>query len=295
MARFCDAICDLSVCQEIRRGCHAVIKRGLSGAGALTRREWMGGLACALLPLALSGCGDQRDSYRYRLAAEVETPEGLKTGSSVIEVNVRQHISPGGQVAESSESEGQAVIVDLGERGKLFVLLGSKAIEDWAAWAMASVIGLKPYQPKPPPPLKTTREERAQAAEDDIIARSDDWLDRIHSAAQQGTVYQVPRHVSIVTLQDMDVYPLMARFGDLRDPKTVMLVDPDVLDQAFGNGVRLKRLTIQPTNDPVSTGIEKVLPWVKKGSGATLIPQSGPVSLIEHPDAQIVNYYFHRD
>ncbi|MDJ0978885.1 MAG: hypothetical protein QNI87_10130, partial [Erythrobacter sp.] len=42
--------------------------------------------------LALSGCtgaDDPTPDYRYRLRVEVETPEGLKTGSSVIAVEQR--------------------------------------------------------------------------------------------------------------------------------------------------------------------------------------------------------------
>jgi hypothetical protein len=37
--------------------------------------------------MAVSGCGGKREEYRvrYRLTLEVETPEGVKTGSEVIE------------------------------------------------------------------------------------------------------------------------------------------------------------------------------------------------------------------
>ena len=34
-------------------------------------------------------------------------------------------------------------------------------------------------------------------------------------------------------------------------------VDPDYLDISFGPGVRLKRITVQMTKEPVSTRIEK--------------------------------------
>ncbi|MEP0393170.1 MAG: hypothetical protein ABJ205_00340 [Erythrobacter sp.] len=41
--------------------------------------------------LLLGGCGaeDVAPDYRYRLTVEVDTPEGLKTGSSVIEVSTK--------------------------------------------------------------------------------------------------------------------------------------------------------------------------------------------------------------
>ncbi|HET9630690.1 MAG TPA: hypothetical protein VFP14_14535, partial [Novosphingobium sp.] len=54
----------------------------------MMRRSVLGGLAGALA-LMLPGCGmfgNSLPTYRYRLTVEVDTPEGLKTGSSVIEV-----------------------------------------------------------------------------------------------------------------------------------------------------------------------------------------------------------------
>ena len=54
------------------------------------RRDFLLSAICSTVAVALAGCGDVlgRDlpSYRYRLTVEVNTPEGLKTGSSVIEV-----------------------------------------------------------------------------------------------------------------------------------------------------------------------------------------------------------------
>lgn len=51
----------------------------------MNRRVTLGSLL-ALGTLALAGCGDPTPTYRYRLTVEVNTPEGLRTGSSVIEV-----------------------------------------------------------------------------------------------------------------------------------------------------------------------------------------------------------------
>jgi hypothetical protein len=56
---------------------------------------------------------------------------------------------------------------------------------------------------------------------------------------------------------------LLLRFCDLSDPKSVERVDPEHLDQAFGEGVKLIRATVEITSDPITTGIEKRLPWVK--------------------------------
>ena len=56
--------------------------------------------------------------------------------------------------------------------------------------------------------------------------------------------------------------PTIVRFRDIADPKSVEQVDPDDLAKSFGPGVKLKSLTVQMTDEPVTTGIEKRLGWL---------------------------------
>jgi hypothetical protein len=49
-------------------------------------------------------------------------------------------------------------------------------------------------------------------------------------------------------------------FGDIKDPTSVARVDPDDLAASFGAGVKLKAITVEITDDAVTTGIEKRLP-----------------------------------
>jgi hypothetical protein len=58
-------------------------------------------------------------------------------------------------------------------------------------------------------------------------------------------------------------WPMLVRFRDIRDPKSVEPVDPEHLDRSFGPGVTLRRFTVELTDDSVTTGIEKRLAWVK--------------------------------
>ena len=57
-------------------------------------------------------------------------------------------------------------------------------------------------------------------------------------------------------------WPMMVRFGDINDPKTVEPVDPG----AFG----VKRILLETTSDYVTTGIGKRLEWIKKVNGSYL-------------------------
>ena len=86
------------------------------------------GTAFAMSDLYVSG------TWRYRITVEVETPEGIKTGSAVREVsNAASSIRFGFPESTSPpEVRGEAVVVDLGERGVLFALI------DWDSWREVS-------------------------------------------------------------------------------------------------------------------------------------------------------------
>lgn len=56
--------------------------------------------------------------------------------------------------------------------------------------------------------------------------------------------------------------PMLVTFDELGDPTSVALVDPDDLASTFGEGYVLRRITVQMTDDPVTTGIEERLGWL---------------------------------
>lgn len=56
--------------------------------------------------------------------------------------------------------------------------------------------------------------------------------------------------------------PMLVTFGDMDDPTSVVRIDPDDLAASFGEGYSLKRITLQITDEPVTTGIEKRLGWL---------------------------------
>lgn len=223
----------------------------------MIRRELLrGSLALAVL---LTGCGVfGRDlpTYRYRLTVEVDTPEGLKRGSSVIEV--RTAVAGSMKLPDANalaiRVTGEAVAVDLGKRGLLFALLRREAIPQWAGGVMELVTQRPPHDPD----------------EDDYVA----W----HAAmiANKG-LHVIPRNSLISprgygermpTHRDPPAdYPMLVRFGDIADPTSVARVDPDDLAAPFGKGVKLRRITVELTDDFVTTGIEMRLKWLPNHRG----------------------------
>ena len=59
-------------------------------------------------------------TWRYKITVEVETPEGIKMGSAVREVHVQYAPTIGDIPTTSVNVKGEAVVIDLGERGVIF-------------------------------------------------------------------------------------------------------------------------------------------------------------------------------
>lgn len=217
-------------------------------------RRIAGTVLIGMTLLLISACNQSLPTYRYRLTVEVDTPEGLKTGSSVIEV--RAHKGGGFPGPEAGgvrgAVRGEAVAVNLGRRGILFALLrgaeGSFTGADGYAWA------LLPKLPTRSSDIAALRENRRALM------------------AVEGSADLHPQN-----------YPWLVRFRDTNDPMTVEQVNPASLQSTFGTGVRLRRIRVEMTDDSPSAGrIEEMLPWLDsmRGplDGASVMSANGGLS-----------------
>ncbi|MGH1404919.1 MAG: hypothetical protein ACRBDL_11840, partial [Alphaproteobacteria bacterium] len=70
--------------------------------------------------------------WNYRITVEIETPEGVKTGSAVRQVQARLNLPKlNPDVADVLYNVmGEAVVIDLGERGTVFALIGWGSYEE---------------------------------------------------------------------------------------------------------------------------------------------------------------------
>lgn len=188
---------------------------------------------------------DETPTYRYRMTVEVETSQGLRTGSSVIEVrtDVASKLSVPTPGAVNMRANGEAVAVDLPGGKTLFALLQSEDSTNWAAGVM---FNLSPIA-------------SAKDTEDTFLRTFGNML------ALEGVItlprYWPKRRGYDHTGFPRTAYPMLVTFEDLADPTSVETVDPDDLAASFGEGVRLKRITVQMTEAAVTTGIEKRLKW----------------------------------
>src|SRR5205823_8909224 len=80
--------------------------------------------AVVMIALALAGC-ERTESYRYKLTLAVNTPEGIKRGSSVVEVLFYEVSFP--ERGTMHKLRGEALYLDLGPGARpLIALLTSR-------------------------------------------------------------------------------------------------------------------------------------------------------------------------
>jgi len=200
------------------------------------RAVWM-----ALAAPILSNCAVAEEAegkapdYRYRLTVEVETPDGLKTGSSVIEVqqSIGRTTMGGFNEQVFFRIRGEAVAVDLSDGRTLYALLRSGGDVEWAARVI---------------PFLSPTAEDDNPLDDLLLLKGKKELPR--SWSKPGP------------FNNRSAYPIMVTFSNEAEPTSVAEVDPDDLAATFGQGVKLKRITAELTDDPVTTGIDERLGWL---------------------------------
>lgn len=202
----------------------------------MTRRGVFGllGGAAALL---LGGCDVFASNYhyRYRMTVEVDTPQGVKSGSAVHEqIVTKSNVDVGDNSAKRGiYTRGEAVAVDLPGGQTLFALIPNS--------------------------------ELAQSVLDP--AWKNDWVEsarRIKSGVTPDAPLAMTPGKSADRFARPIGYPLLVRFANADDPTTVEVVNLDNLAASFGPGVRLRRITLQLTDDGLTEGIKEKLPSFDK-------------------------------
>jgi len=171
-------------------------------------------------------------SWRQNLTLMVETPEGVRTGSAVGQVTHWFHPAiPVDAGSWNSSLRGEAVVVDLGDGRYLFALLDES-----------------------PKKLKAAFADRLPE-----FTYGENGLKRFFRAVERlrGAAAPVP----------FAALPRLVTFGDISDPTSVRLVDPDDLAAVFGEGFALREVTLEITDAPVTSGVvEGVLGWLPTAS-----------------------------
>jgi hypothetical protein len=193
-------------------------------------------------------------TFRYKLTAEVMTPEGLKSGSSVVEVSYQKSLGllPDSRGKHFDSLRGEAVYVDMGNGQNLFVTLGTlDSNRPSPGWLHSNpfrepseyelMIGsLDPIWL----PVKLFRLGRAEGKELEMCRR----VSKFNGAK--------PEPINPNNL------PTLVTFSDLHQPETAQVVDPHNLAAIFGVGHSLAA-RIEISNEPITHTIDGILPWLQ--------------------------------
>jgi hypothetical protein len=145
-----------------------------------------------IIATSIQGCDifSKEHIYRYRLNVEIETPAGLRSGSSVIEARAYEGGALEGHIVHS-ELRGEAVAIDIAGGQTLFGLLQSV---DGLTGAYASAA----YSQMLP----------------ESINKNADWRVSFDAIGVQTAVAEVPP----------SDYPIFVMFSDINDPASAKLV-----------------------------------------------------------------------
>jgi hypothetical protein len=211
--------------------------------------------ACAVF--LLSGCIGEKHTFRYRLTLSVNVDGTVHTGSSVIEDTFIDQVALAGLaggIPWATRLRGEAVAVDLGARGILFCVLARD------------------------PARSTSREAELLP----ILVFGNYFSDGFPSTSSRRFASQISEILRYRPKRAIDpiFLPMLVRFRDVDNPASVERVDPENLAARFGDGVELAAAMMEITDEPVTTGIESVLRWLKSGYPEKWMvdPQHEPLS-----------------
>ena len=184
--------------------------------------------------------------WHQKLTLEVQTPSGVKSGSTVNYVALKKIWTPAflGYDREYKFS-GEALALDLAPGKVLFVLLSGvdRPSQQGMAWGVFS----------------------------DLIPEEKDSAGNYIFEAYRNI--SKARETRVVPRKN---YPLFLTFADLNDRSTFAIVDPDNLEATFGPGFSVKQITLGITSERLTNGaIIPYIPWSKWATGQWLSGNSG--------------------
>jgi hypothetical protein len=243
----------------------------------------LGIVAALCVALTLPACGGESASYRHKLTLSINTPDGVKTAVSVVEHRYDAIEVPAR--GEYPTTKGQALYLDLGPGRRPLVALLTRIRRD------TDDPNFPPYYKGDPASIRWIENDPQP-----VLGKLCLGVARILKLDSIGSARAFNaecRHSFSMAVTDL---PDLVTFADVNDPKSVILVDPNDLAATLGPGVSWKSMTLQATDDPLTEGIEKRLPWLKQIGGQTHLDGSnlgyGPAAPIAN---RLQRYNFEQD
>lgn len=172
------------------------------------------------------------------MTVTVETPEGVKQGSTVREISAGTGLKLWSEGSSHSKiTRGEAAVVDLGNKGPLFAVLKVDPIR----------------------PLSATFPTKGALTRKGL---------RYYSNLRAGpTQIGDTAHPSLFRFQDMNdpsSIELVYKLDKSLEEGVDEYIPVDNFEKIYGAGYKLKSVTIEMTDDRPTEGIIKWLPWLPK-------------------------------
>ncbi|MEZ5697136.1 MAG: hypothetical protein R3E18_12105 [Sphingomonadaceae bacterium] len=216
--------------------------------GAISR--WFGLLAMCLI---LTSCGDDRfPDYHYKMTVHV----GDKAFSSVraVEQSETSSIVDSTGKTVKTKMRGEAVIIDHPNGRTYYALLSKPGSPQYGAFA--AELALMPLVAKAQRKPQDNWTGSNQSGDLDLRAQDQQAMVAIKGPQELKRMIpidQLRRHAGSGD-PDFPGWPMFVTFSDPADPRTVREVTPE--------SIGVSRITVEITDEDVTTGIEKRLGWL---------------------------------
>lgn len=220
--------------------------------------------------IVMTAC-DRAPQVNYRITVEVDTPAGVRTGSSVWSFRLG-----GGDIDRSYRSKfrGEAIAVDLPSGRTLFA---TTITTDPQGRLLRSGMGTLPE-------TVYRRTGQTVAYEREVLGDRREVLEYISRLPRAPIALDCNPEGRVEC-------PLLVRFSDPADPSSVEAVDPNNLTASFGAGYSLRRITLELTDDDPQFTLQERLAWLTEHSEAGLLTRHSPMdyslpATLRHGDFQ---------
>jgi hypothetical protein len=217
-----------------------------------------------VLSATLGSCSDRLPTYRFRETVILDTPAGRRIGQSVVEVQAvlaPNFLGPqSGGVRRSVH--GEAVAVALPNGRYLFATLRWRGEQSYSSMI-------------------------AEAYKDQLARPTADFL-RDGSEQAQATLFSKTVDLRGVRRVSPLQYPTFVSFRKMTDPQSIENVTPRNIGTVLGDGYKIRAVTVEIVDQPVTRKIELLLPWLRRDYDATVDIRSNNRRIRDLSDAQLV-------
>ncbi|MCP4096561.1 MAG: hypothetical protein GY748_10005 [Planctomycetaceae bacterium] len=203
-------------------------------------------LVLFVLMIGLFGCDsgpDRTATVRFKTIIALKVDGNTREFSSVMQVKYTRITKSLMGAGGGATLWGEAVVIDLGRRGKAYMLVSTRSHNGNFSSSYHTAI-----------------------SQSFGINKSLGSLKQKDIEAYRNLTGRVPMiNNDLYNNRPKTKYPMIVAFKDENDPASLFVVDLKDMSPAFGRGVKFENVYLEITDEEITTGeVFKHLPWLKK-------------------------------